>query len=65
MKNKQQPMNRKLKGLTSGWASISKDSKRVIAHAKTLDELVRKLDKKGKPEGVITRVATGFTSYVG
>ncbi len=54
-----------LKGLTSGWASMSKDSKNVIAHAKTLTELVKKLEKKGNPEGVITRVANRFTSYVG
>jgi len=61
MKNKQQY----LKGLTPGWASISKDSKNVVAHAKTLTELIKKLEKKGNPEGVITRVANRFTSYVG
>ena len=54
-----------LKGKT-GWVSISKDDKKVIAHAKSLKELVGKLKKMGNPEGHIMIVPSGkFSSYVG
>ena len=65
MKNNSKSFDKVLKGFTSGWVSISKDRRYVIAHGKTLDDLVKKLEKRGNPEGVITRVTTGFSSYVG
>ena len=54
-----------LKNATYGWVSISRDYKKVIAQAKTLDELIKKIENKGNPDGVITRVTPGFSSYVG
>lgn len=65
MRNNPKPFDKILKGITSGWISITKDHRKVIAHGKTLDDLVKKLEKRGNPEGVITRVTTGFSSYVG
>ena len=57
--------DKKLKGISSGWVSISKDNKKVLAHAKTLEELARKIERKGNPEGFVTRVTADFSSYVG
>lgn len=50
----------------TGWVSISKDNKRLIAHAKDLKGLIEKLKKMGNPDGHIMIVPTGkFSSYVG
>ena len=65
MKNKPKPQDKTFEGIASGWVSISKDHRKVIAQGKTLDELVKKLEKRGNPKGVITRITTGFSSYVG
>ncbi len=54
-----------LKGKT-GWVSISKDNKKLIAHARNLKNLVSKLEKMGNPDGYIMIVPSGkFSSYVG
>ena len=54
-----------LKGKT-GWVSISKDNKKVIAQAGDLKKLVAKLKKMGDPDGYIMIVPSGkFSSYIG
>ncbi len=53
-----------LKG-RKGWVSLSKDYKKIIAEGETLKELIKKLDKLGNPEGVITNVAEDYSTYVG
>lgn len=54
-----------LKGYTSGWVSISKDYKKVIASGKTLDTLLGKLKKMGNPEGYLMKAAKDYSGYVG
>lgn len=53
-----------LKG-KSGWVSISQDYKKVIAEGSTLQDLLKKLNKMGNPEGFITNVAEDYSKYVG
>lgn len=53
-----------LQGKT-GWASISRDNKKVIAQAKTLKTLVEKLKKMGNPEGHIMVIGGDYSRYVG
>ena len=66
MKNNQKSPDKNIKGITSGWVLVSKDNKRVLAHAKTLKQLIRNIELKGNPEGSISIVPpANFTSYVG
>lgn len=53
-----------LKGKT-GWVSIAPDNKKVIAQAKNLKELVKKLKEMGNPDGFIMVAAKDYSSYVG
>lgn len=54
-----------LRGHTSGWVSISKDQKRVIASARTVKSLLKKLADKGNPDGYIMKAAKDYSHYVG
>ena len=54
-----------LKNYTSGWVSISKDYKKVIASGRTLKSLLQKLEKMGKPEGYLMKAAKDYSGYVG
>lgn len=54
-----------LKGYSSGWVSISKDYKKIIAYGKTLDLVVGKLAKMGNPPGFLMKAAKDYSSYVG
>lgn len=54
-----------LKNHTSGWVSISKDYKKVIASGRTLKGLLQKLEKMGKPEGYLMKAAKDYSGYVG
>lgn len=54
-----------LKGYTSGWVSISKDYKKVIASGKTLDTLLKKLDNMENPDGYLMKVAKDYSGYIG
>lgn len=65
MKNNQKSLDKTIKGITSGWVSLSKDYKKVIAHARTLNELAKKLEKKGNPDGYVMKASADFSSYVG
>ena len=66
MKNNQKSQVSTTKGITSGWVLVTKDNKRVLAHAKTLKQLIRNIELKGNPEGSISIVPpANFTSYVG
>jgi len=58
-------LTKTLKNYTSGWVSISKDYKKVIASAKTLKALIKKLDKKGSPDGYLMKAAKDYSGYVG
>lgn len=49
----------------SGWISISKDYKRVLAWGKTLKSLLKKVERGGFPDGVIMRAAKTYSNYVG
>ena len=54
------------RSIRSGWVLVTKDNKRVLAHAKTLKQLMRNIEQKGNPEGSISIVPpANFTSYVG
>ncbi len=48
-----------------GWVSISKDNRRVIAHSKTLKDLIEKLKKMGYPKGSISPIPKDYASYIG
>ena len=66
MKNNSKSRDKILNGITSGWVLVTKDNKRVLAHAKTLKQLIRNIELKGNPEGSISIVPpANFTSYVG
>ena len=66
MKNNQKSQDKIIKGITSGWVLVTKDNKRVLAHAKTLKQLIRNIELKGNPEGSISIVPpANFSSYVG
>jgi len=66
MKNNQKSQALNINGITSGWVLVTKDNKRVLAHAKTLKQLIRNIELKGNPEGSISIVPpANFTSYVG
>lgn len=54
-----------LKGYNSGWVSISRDYKKIIAAGKTLKTLIQKLDKMGNPEGYLMKAAKDYSNYVG
>lgn len=53
-----------LKGYNSGWVSISKDSKKILASDKTLKGLLKKLSKI-KVEGYIMKASGNYSNYVG
>lgn len=52
-----------LKGYTSGWVSISKDYKKVIASGKSLDIVLKKLTKMGNPKGYLMKAAKDYSGY--
>jgi hypothetical protein len=54
-----------LKNYSSGWVSISKDYKKVIASGKTLKSLLVKLAKKKNPDGYLMRAVKDYSGYVG
>lgn len=54
-----------LKGYTSGWVSISRDYKKVIASGKNLNSLLKKLEKMGNPKGYLMKAAKDYSGYVG
>jgi len=54
-----------LKSYPSGWVSISKDYRMVIASGKTLKTLLQKLEKMGNPEGYLMKGAKDYSGYVG
>lgn len=58
-------LTKTLKNYTSGWVSISKDYKRVVASGKTLKTLLEKLEKMGKPDGYLMKAAKDYSGYVG
>ncbi|OGD93936.1 hypothetical protein A3A48_04385 [Candidatus Curtissbacteria bacterium RIFCSPLOWO2_01_FULL_37_9] len=66
MKNNSKSRDKILNGITSGWVLVTKDNKRVLAHAKTLKQLIKNIELKGNPEGSISIVPpANFSSYVG
>lgn len=54
-----------LKGYTSGWVSISRDYKKVIASGKTFSVLLKKLDRMGNPDGYLMKAAKDYSGYIG
>lgn len=58
-------LTKPLKGYTSGWVSISKNYKKVIASGRTLKSLLKKLDKMGNPGGYLMKAAKDYSGYVG
>ena len=54
---------KKYKGM---WISVSKDYRKVYAFSKNLHQLVDKVNKKKKPDGLIMKVpARPYSIYVG
>ena len=58
-------LSKTLRGQTSGWVSISKDYKKIIAKDKSLKELLKKLKKIGNPDGYLMKAAKDYSRYVG
>ncbi len=58
-------LTRILKPYKSGWVSISKDHKKVVTSARSIDVLVKKLKKLGNPRGFIMKAAPDYSRYVG
>lgn len=58
-------LTKPLKDHTSGWVSISKDYKKVIASGRTLKSLLKKLNKMGNPDGYLMKAAKDYSGYVG
>lgn len=54
-----------LKKYPSGWVSISKDYKKVVASGRTLKALLQKLAKMGNPDGYLMKAAKDYSGYVG
>jgi len=54
-----------LKNYTSGWVSVSKNNRKVIASGRTLRALLNKLEKMGNPEGYLLKAAKDYSGYVG
>ena len=54
-----------LQGYTSGWVSISRDYKKVIASGKTLTAVAAKLKKMGNPDGYLMKAAKDYSGYIG
>lgn len=54
-----------LKDHTSGWVSISRDYKKVIASGKTLDVVLKKLEKMGNPDGYLMKATKDYSGYIG
>lgn len=64
MKNSSQ--KQKSKSINSGWVLVSEDNKKVLAHGKTLELLLKNIELKGNPKGSISIVPPpNFTSYIG
>ena len=53
-----------LKNYSSGWVSISKDYKKIIASGKTLKVLLQKLDRMKNPDGYLMRAVKDYSGYV-
>ena len=59
-------LDRRFKQAKTGWVLVSKDNKRVLAHARTLKQLIRNIERKGNQDGSISIVPpANFSSYVG
>ena len=58
-------LSKTLRGQTSGWVSISKDYKKIIAKDKSLKELLEKLKRLGNPDGYLMKAAKNYSRYVG
>lgn len=58
-------LTKTLKNYTSGWVSISKDYRRVIASGRTLETLLKKLKEMGNPDGYLMKAAKDYSGYVG
>lgn len=54
-----------LKKYSTGWISVSQDHKSVLAWGKTLKSMLKKLEKKGNPEGYVMKVAKTYSNYIG
>ena len=58
-------LTKTLRKYKSGWVSISKNNKEVIASSRSLKSLLSKLEKLGNPDGYIMKAAKDYSSYVG
>ena len=54
-----------LKRYTSGWVSISRDYKKIIASGKTLNTVLKKLEKMGNPDGYLMKTTKDYSGYIG
>ena len=54
-----------LKNTQTGWVLISEDQKRIIAKAKTLVALDRKIKDIGNPKGFVMVAAKDYSNYIG
>ncbi|MBI2268117.1 MAG: hypothetical protein HYU80_01560 [Candidatus Blackburnbacteria bacterium] len=53
-----------LKKYTSGWVALSKDYKRVVAAAESLEELDGRLKKLRNPKVVLISAAPNYRSFI-
>lgn len=58
-------LTKSLRNYTSGWVSVSKDYKKIIASGKTLKAVLQKLNKAGNPDGYLMKATKDYSTYVG
>ena len=54
-----------LKNYPSGWVSISKSNKKILASSKSLKGLILKLNRLNNPKGYIMKATRDYNTYVG
>ncbi len=62
---KQVNISKLIKKYTSGWISLSSDQKKVIAHGKNLQTVLKKLKELGNPSGYLMKATKDYRYYSG
>ena len=57
-------LRKPLKGYTGKWVVLSKDQKKVVESANSLESLIKKGQGKWK-DGIMMRVAKDYSNYIG
>ncbi|MBI3385101.1 hypothetical protein HY030_02835 [Candidatus Gottesmanbacteria bacterium] len=60
---KQVNVSKLIKKYTSGWISLSSDQKKVIAHGKSLQTVLKRLKELGNPSGYLIKATKDYSYY--